>query len=155
MEDLISIRENGEIYVHSMFGQLKFLFNMIRDSRAIDFRIFNTINSYSGTYSTGVVILTSKKKFVVVKDVYEQKLQQFPEIPGSSVDFETWSIVSSDKKCCVLLSKGTNIYQLNLGGGAQLIVSTSCCINYSYLSMNENYVILKSMMINTTKYHSY
>lgn len=123
MEDLISIRENGEVHIHNMFGNLKFLFHMVKDSRAVDFRIFDTINTYSGTYTTGIVVLTSKKKFLIVKDVYDQKLQQFPEIPGSSVDFETWSVVSNDKKCFVLLSKGTNIYQLNLGGAAQLVVS--------------------------------
>ncbi len=125
VEDLISIRDNGEIHIHNMFGNLKFLFNMIKDGKAVDFRIFNTINTYSGTFSTGVVVLTSKRKFVIVKDVYEQKLQQFPDIPGGSTDFETWSIISTDKKCFVLISKGANIYQLNLGGASQLLVSIS------------------------------
>ncbi len=123
MEDLLSVRENGEIHIHNMFGSLKFLFTIIRDSRVLDFRTFNSINPYSGAYTTGVVVLTSKKKFVIVKDVYEQKLQQFPDIPGSSVDFEAWTVVSTDKKCSVLVAKGTNIYQLNLGGAAQLIQS--------------------------------
>ena len=122
MEDLISIRENGEVYIHGMFGNLKVLFNVVKEARVVDFRIFNTINSYSGTFSTGIVVLTSKKKFVVIKDVYEQKLQQFPDIPGSSVDFESWAVVSTDKKCFVLISKGANVYQLNLGGAAQLLV---------------------------------
>ena len=139
MEDLVSIRENGEIYIHSMFGTLKFLFSMLKEARAIDFRVFNTVNAYSGTYTTGVVVLTSKKKFVVVRDVYEQKLQQFPEIPGSSVDFETWAIVSNDKKCYVLLSKGTNVYQLNLGGGAQLVVSIKDVISLCYDLLFEMY----------------
>ncbi len=123
MEDLISIRENGEIHIHNMFGSLKFLFNVVRDSRAVDFRIFNSINSYSGAYTTGIVVLTLKKKFVVVKDVYEQKLQQFPDIPGSSVDFESWTIISTEKKCSVLVTKGSNIYQLSLGGAVQLVLS--------------------------------
>lgn len=132
MEDLLSIRENGEIHIHSMFGVLKSLFNVVRDSRAVDFRIFNSINSYSGTYTTGVVVLTSKKRFVLVKDVYEQKLQQFPEIPGSSVDFEAWSIVSNEKRCSVLISKGTNIYQLNLGGAAHLAVNKNLVSIHSF-----------------------
>ena len=84
MEDLISIRENGEIQIYSMFGSIKTLSQVIKDStKAIDFRVFNTINSYSGIYTTGIVVLTSKRKFLVVKDVYEQKLQQFPELPSN------------------------------------------------------------------------
>ena len=74
--------ENGEIHIHTMFGNLKTLFNVCKDSKAVDFRVFHTINSYSKTYSTGLVVLNARKKFLVVKDVYEQKLQQFPEAPG-------------------------------------------------------------------------
>ena len=67
-----------------MFGSIKTLSQVIKDStKAIDFRVFNTINSYSGIYTTGIVVLTSKRKFLVVKDVYEQKLQQFPELPSN------------------------------------------------------------------------
>lgn len=82
MEDLLSVRENGEIQIHGMFGNLKTLFSVVKDAKVIDFRIFHTINSYSGTFTTGIVVLTSKRKFLVVKDVYEQKLQQFPELPS-------------------------------------------------------------------------
>jgi hypothetical protein len=84
MEDLIIIKENGEIQVRTMFGTLKTLFNVIKDTKAIDYRVFNTINSFSGTYTTGVVILNAKNKFVIVKDIYDPKLLQFPELPSSS-----------------------------------------------------------------------
>jgi hypothetical protein len=82
MEDLIIIKETGEVQLRNMFGVLKTLFNVVKDSRAIDFRVFNTINSYSGTFTTGIAILTAKNKFVIIKDVYDIKIQQFPEIPG-------------------------------------------------------------------------
>ena len=82
IEDLISVRENGEIQIHSIFGNLKTLFSIVKDAKAIDFRVFHTINSNSGTFTTGIVLLTSKRKFLIVKDVYEQKLQQFPELPS-------------------------------------------------------------------------
>lgn len=121
MEDLIIIKENGEIELRNMFGVLKTLFNVLKDSRAIDFRVFNTINSYSGTYTTGVVIYTAKNKFIIVKDVYDPKLQQFPEIPGIEID--SWCIISTDKKCFILASKSTDIYQIVFGGTPQLLVN--------------------------------
>jgi hypothetical protein len=82
MEDLLILKETGELQIRNMFGDLKSLFNMIKDSQSISFRIFNTINTYSGTFNTGIVVLTSKNKFVLVKDVYDVKIQQFPEISG-------------------------------------------------------------------------
>ena len=82
MEDLIIIKENGEIQIRNMFGTLKTLFNVFKDTKAIDFRVLNTINSFSGTYVTGVVVLTAKNKFVIIKDVYDPKLLQFPELAG-------------------------------------------------------------------------
>jgi hypothetical protein len=85
MEDIIIIKESGEIQIRSMFGVIKSMFNVLKDSRAVDYRIFNTINTYSGTFTTGIVILTAKNKFVIVKDVYDPKLQQFPEIPGMRI----------------------------------------------------------------------
>ena len=39
-----------------------------------------------------------------------------------STDFESWCVISTDRKCFILVSMGNNIYQLNLGGAAQLIV---------------------------------
>ncbi len=41
-----------------------------------------------------------------------------------STDFESWCVISTDRKCFILVSMGNNIYQLNLGGAAQLIVNT-------------------------------
>lgn len=120
-EDLIIIRENGEIQLYSMFGILKTLFSIIKDGKAVDYRVFHTLNSYSGTFTTGIVVLTSKRKFLIVKDIYEQKLQQFPELP-SQAEFESWCVVSTDKKCYILVSMGNNLYQLNLGSSAQLVV---------------------------------
>jgi hypothetical protein len=82
MEDLIIIKDTGEVQLRNMFGILKTLFNVVKDSRAVDFRIFNTINSYSGTFTTGIAIVTAKNKFLIIKDVYDIKIQQFPEIPS-------------------------------------------------------------------------
>jgi hypothetical protein len=82
MEDIVIVKENGEIQIRTMFGILKSYFNVIKDSRAVDFRLFNTINSYNGTNTTGIVILTAKNKFTIVKDLYDPKIQQFPEING-------------------------------------------------------------------------
>lgn len=126
-EDLIIVKETGEIQIRTFFGVLKTLFTMGKDSRAIDFRIFNTINTYTGTYSTGVVIQTAKNKFIIVKDVYDVKIQQFPELP-SSVDVESWTIISTDKKCFILASKGADIYQLFIGSAPQILVNTLFCL---------------------------
>lgn len=82
MEDIVIVKESGEIQIRSMFGVIKSMLNVVKDSRAIDFRIFNTINTYTGSFTTGIVILTAKNKFIIVKDLYDPKLQQFPEIPG-------------------------------------------------------------------------
>jgi hypothetical protein len=142
MEDLIIIKENGEIQVRTMFGTLKTLFNVIKDTKAIDYRVFNTINTFSGTYTTGVVVLTAKNKFVIVKDIYDPKLLQFPELPSASNLFilcfiyflysnklfkgsnelDSWCIISTDKKCFILASKGPDIYQLTFGGSPQILV---------------------------------
>lgn len=132
-EDFVAIKENGEIQIYSMFGSLKTLFNIIKDGKATDYRIFHTMNSYSGTYSTGIVMLTSKRKFLIVKDIYEQKLQQFPELP-SQAEFESWCVISTDRKCYILVSMGNNLYQLNLGSSAQLIVT----FNVSFISTTYN-----------------
>ena len=103
-----------------MFGSLKSLFNVVKDSRAIDFRIFNTINTYSGVFTTGVAILTAKNKFILIKDVLDPKLQQFPEMPGS-LDLDSWCVISTEKKCFILASKGNDIYQLILGSSPQIL----------------------------------
>jgi hypothetical protein len=87
MEDLIVVKETGEVQLRTMFGILKTLFNVSKDSRAIDFRVFNTINTYTGTFNTGIAILTSKNKFILVKDVYDPKIQQFPEISSQNYTF--------------------------------------------------------------------
>lgn len=84
MEDIVLVKKNGEIQIRTMYGQLKTLINITKDSEAIDYRIFNTINTYSGTFTTGIVVRTNKNKFIIVKDVYELKLQQFPELPGKN-----------------------------------------------------------------------
>jgi hypothetical protein len=120
MEEMIILKENGEIQLRNMFGVIKSIFNIIKDSRAVDFRIFNTINSYSGIFTTGIVVLTGKNKFVFVKDVYDPKLQQFPDLP-SSVELDTWCVISNDKKCFILASKGQDIYQLVFGSSPQLL----------------------------------
>lgn len=120
MEELIVIKENGEIQIRTMFGAIKSLFNVIKDSRAVDFRVFNTINTYSGIFTTGVVVLSGKNKFIYVKDVYDPKLQQFPELPGT-VDLDSWCVISTDKKCFILASKGNDIYQLTFGNSPQLL----------------------------------
>ena len=81
-EDLIIIKENGYVEIRNMFGEFKSDFNLVKDSRPIDLRIFNTINTYNGVFTTGIAILTSKHRFVIIKDVYDPKQQQFPEIPS-------------------------------------------------------------------------
>jgi hypothetical protein len=124
VEDMLIIKENGEIQVRNMFGTLKSVMNTLRDAKAIDFRIFHTFNTYSSLYTTGIVILSSKRKFIILKDIYDQKLQQFPEIPGS-LDVESWCVISTDRKCFILASKGTDIYQLNLGGSPQILVAVN------------------------------
>lgn len=83
MEDLVIVKESGEVQIRTMFGEIKPLLNVVKDSRAVDFRIFHTINTYTGAYTTGIVVLTAKNKFMLVKDLYAPKLQQFPEIPGN------------------------------------------------------------------------
>ena len=73
---------NREVQLRNMFGMLKNLFNVVKDSKAVDFRIFNTINTYSNVFTTGIAILTGRNKFIMIKDVYDPKLQQFPDISG-------------------------------------------------------------------------
>lgn len=88
-EDLVIVKETGEVQMRSMFGEIKPMLNVVKDSRAVSFRIFHTISSYTGAYTTGIVVLTAKNKFMLVKDLYDPKLQQFPEIPGSfKIDFK-------------------------------------------------------------------
>jgi hypothetical protein len=55
---------------------------MFIDWKIIEFRCFNTISSYINSYVTGIVILTSKLKFILIKDIYNSKLLKFPDIPG-------------------------------------------------------------------------
>lgn len=81
-EDVVVVKESGEIQIRTMFGVIKSMLNVVKDSRAVGFRLFNTINTYTGAFTTGIVILTAKNKFILVKDLYDPKLQQFPEIPG-------------------------------------------------------------------------
>ena len=40
-----------------------------------------------------------------------------------SIELESWSIISTDKKCFILASKGTDIYQLVIGSSPQILVS--------------------------------
>ena len=84
MEDLLVVGEK-ELYVYDIFGNLNNIISIgtdIKDCKIIDFRCFNTINSYTNSYVTGIVILTSKLKFILIKDIYNSKLQKFPDIPG-------------------------------------------------------------------------
>ena len=112
--------------MYGMFGSLKNLFGVIKDAKAIDYRVFQYKNSYNGTYTTGVALLTSKKKFMIVKDVYDPKIQQFQEIP--SFDFDTWCVVSNERKCYILASKGNDVYQLSIGSAPVSLVRefTNC-----------------------------
>ena len=106
-----------------MHGSIQTLFSIVKTPvKIVDFRVFNTINAYSGTFTTGIVVLTSKNKFVIVKDLYDPKLLQFPEMPGS-LDLDAWCIVSTEKKCFILTSRGNEINQLVIGGSVQPLVS--------------------------------
>lgn len=120
-EDLMIILENGEIQLRSIYGQPKNVLNVIKDSRAVDFRIFNTVNTYTGSYTTGCVILSAKNKLILIKDVYDPKIQQFPDIPGSG-ELDSWCIISNDKNCSILASKQNDLYQIAYGGVPQLLV---------------------------------
>ena len=84
MEDLLVVGEK-ELYIYDIFGNLKNIISIgpeMKDCKIIEFKCFNTINSYTNSYVTGIVILTSKLKFYSIKDVYNNKLQKFPDIPG-------------------------------------------------------------------------
>ena len=39
---------------------------------------------------------------------------------------ESWCVISTEKKCFVLVTKGTDIYQLIFGGSPQLLVRLWC-----------------------------
>lgn len=84
MEDLLVVTEK-EVYLYDIFGNLKNIITIgpdIKDCKIIDFKVFNTINTYTNSYLTGIVLLTSKLRFHMIKDVYNTKLQKFPDIPG-------------------------------------------------------------------------
>lgn len=86
MEDLLVVGEK-DLYVYDIFGNLKNIISIgpeMKDCKIIDFRCFNTINSHTNSYLTGIVIFTSKQKFFLIKDIYNSKLQKFPDIPGNS-----------------------------------------------------------------------
>jgi hypothetical protein len=81
-EDLLVVGEK-ELYLYDIFGNLNNIIGVdIKDCKIIDFKCFNTINSYTNSYVTGIVIPTSKLKFILIKDIYNSKLQKFPDIPG-------------------------------------------------------------------------
>jgi hypothetical protein len=75
-----------ETYIYDLFGNLKNILTIgaeLKDSKIIDYRCFNTINTYTNGYATGIVYLTSKMKYFMIKDIYNIKLQKFPDIPGA------------------------------------------------------------------------
>ncbi len=84
MEDLLVVGEK-ELYLYDIYGNLKNIISIgpeMKDCKIIDYKCFNTINSYTNSYITGIVLLTSKLKFYLIKDVYNSKLQKFPDILG-------------------------------------------------------------------------
>ena len=153
MEDLVVVKESGEVQVRSMFGALKSVFSLVvkESHKCVDFRLFSTVNSFSGMFTTGVCLLLlasssssnrdkksggggggGEQKFVCVKDVYDPKLQHFPDVVVTGVssaslnaEWDSWCIISTDKKCFVLASKGQEVYQLALGATPILLKTAS------------------------------
>ena len=145
-EDLLVVGEK-ELYLYDIFGNLNNIIGVdIKDCKIIDFKCFNTINSYTNSYVTGIVIPTSKLKFILIKDIYNSKLQKFPDIPGrflkillflkqiefflkgtsiSSPPPNSWCVISTDKKCFIYVTKGLEIFQLSLDREPQIMVFIS------------------------------
>lgn len=74
--------------MHDLHGNLKSIRSLEQDAKDctfIDFKTFNTINTYSNTYTTGIVLFSSKYKFHIIKDIYNVKLQKFPDLPGKLI----------------------------------------------------------------------
>jgi hypothetical protein len=113
--------------VHDIHGNLKNICSIGQDAKdctIIDFKCFNTINTYSNTYTTGIALLSSKMKFHLIKDIYNEKLQKFPDLPGLSVtnNLPCWTVISVEKRCYILVVKGNDIYQLTLESLPQIVV---------------------------------
>lgn len=137
-EDLLVVGEK-ELYLYDIFGNLNNIIGVdIKDCKIIDFKCFNTINSYTNSYVTGIVILTSKLKFILIKDIYNSKLQKFPDIPGTTISSpppNSWCVISNDKKCFIYVTKGLEIFQLSLDREPQIMTYSTNKITSTIVSI--------------------
>lgn len=110
------VAKNGLITVYNWFGDVKNEFSFDQDLGSSN-QVLEA-KKFDGKLGTGIAILTTNFKILLVNNVFDPKIRKLPEIPGSLVAPCCWCVLppephSQTKETVVLVFKDLNIYVLN------------------------------------------
>ena len=91
-EELLCLQDDGYVLIYNIFGQFTGYFSMGKDAsdaKVIDGKIFT-----SG--STGVIVLTPTKRFYLVTNIYDVKLEHLTDLPDRNVVPSSWLVINTD-----------------------------------------------------------
>lgn len=109
-EKLICIQDDGSVVLYDMFGN--FLHSYSIDQEAQDLKIIDAIIFTTAQNLTGIAVLTTTYKILLINNFMNPKKRPLSELPKPSIQPTSWTVLSEDRNTEVYVAKETELFRL-------------------------------------------